>query len=376
MARQYGAKTRTIDLSQHFNFPSTSKRNQWWKDLAEKVYRYPSGLQRPWGIPFRMGGDSGPRVISVTKDLSDVVVDIGARADYLCFLHEWNQLPETVKMEDPQEGLVVAEYMLKYLDGSNHAQLVRGRFEVAMAESPGPPWLAQPFNMFETIDPAAPPPELKWGDAQPGFQLGWGIPLIYAMPNPYPKKKIKSLVIRGLCESPLIVAGLTLYQGSAHPLSHLPRRTYRIETDGKLAKIAQAEVDMGIVARIERTLGPRDGKWLGSPYPGLTAKEPEWAGEDLIELVGAPDATVSVTLEGTKRPIKFSLGEAFYKGKSEFGSTRLRILGKRRQWMKVRIIDTSTGQPTPARVHFSGSAWEYIAPYGHHSQINANWFED
>jgi len=376
MIGSYGAKTRIIDLSQYFNFPRASQRGQWWRDLAEKIRKYPTGLQKSWGIPFRMGGDSGPRVISVTKDTSDVVIDIGAKANYLCFLHEWNQIPETIRMEDPQEGLVVAEYVLTYADGSSHAQFIRGRFEVAMSESPGPPWLALPFNMFETVDPASPPPEIKWGDAQPGLHLGWGVPRIYAMPNPYPEKKIKSLAIRGLCESPLVVAGLTLYQGSAHPLSHLPRRTYRVETDDKPAKIAQAEVDMGVVARIEHTLGPRDGKWLRSPYAGLTAKEPEWAGEDLIELVGAPDATVSIMLEGTRRPVKFSLGEAFYKGKSESEGARLRVLGKRRQWMKVRIIDTSTGQPTPARVHFSGSAGEYIAPYGHHSQINANWFED
>ena len=44
--------------------------------------------------------------------------------------------------------------------------------------------------------------------------------------------------------------------------------------------------------------------------------------------------------------------------------------------MQVRVIDKDSGKPTPARVHFSGSRGEYLAPYGHHSQINTNWFED
>jgi hypothetical protein len=44
--------------------------------------------------------------------------------------------------------------------------------------------------------------------------------------------------------------------------------------------------------------------------------------------------------------------------------------------MRVEILDESTGKPTPVRIHISGSAGEYIAPYGHHEQVNANWFED
>lgn len=376
MTRPYGAKTKTIDLSSHFNFPRRSQKDQWWKDLAEKVRKYPSGPQRSWGIPFEMGVDSGSRVVSVTKGAPSVVVEINANADYLCFLHEWNQHPETIRREDPQEGLVAAEYELTYADGSHHTQPIRGRFEVEMAESPGPPWLALPFNMFDTVDPANPPAAIKWGTAQPGLHKGWGLPRIYAMPNPHPEKKIASLTIRGMQESPLLVAGLTLYQGSAHPLSHLPRRTYRVFIGDAPAKVAGADVDMGVVARIERTYGPRDNQWLKSPHTGLTAKEPDEKGEGLIEIVGAPDATVSVTLDGKNKPVSFSLGEAFGEGESASGQARLKVLGKRRQWMKVRVIDASTGQPTPVRIQFSGAAGEYIAPYGHHSQVNANWFED
>jgi hypothetical protein len=40
------------------------------------------------------------------------------------------------------------------------------------------------------------------------------------------------------------------------------------------------------------------------------------------------------------------------------------------------VFDSSTGNPTPTRIHFSGSRGEYLAPYGHHAQVNTNWFED
>ena len=221
------AKSETIKLRKHFNWPRRVPKEEWWQDLAAQVRNYPEGEQRPWGIPFEMASGSGSRVVMVAKDTPDVTILLGAPATFVCFLHTWNQIPTTVRMEDPAEGLVVGEYVLMYGDGTQHIQPVRGRFEVAMAESPGPPWLAMPFNMWEAVDPVNPPSGMRWGQAQPGLRNANGVPLVYAMPNPHPEQKIRSLVIRGVQESPLLVAGLTLYKGSAHPLAHLPRRTYR-----------------------------------------------------------------------------------------------------------------------------------------------------
>ena len=372
----YGAKTRTIDLTKHYTFPRGAAKEQWWQNLADRVRKLPFGEQRPWGIPFSMAPEKGPRAALAAKGKRAIVIELDAPADYLCFLHQWYQLPQEVKADDPTEGLVVAEYEIVYADGSRHVQPVRGRFEVAMAESPGPTWLALPFNMMQALDPVKPPEGYHWGSAQYGIHNPHGDPLVYALPNPNPKKKIKSLTIRGLLESPLLVYGLTLYQGSAHPMQHLPRRAYRVDAADGPAHVAQAEVDLGGVVRTQRTLGPRGKKWMTSPYTGLVDGEPEWGGDDLLEIHGAPDAIVAVTLEGKKKPLKFSLGEAFHEGKSASGSASLQVLGKRRQWMKVRVTDSSTGKPTPVRIHFSGPSGEYIAPYGHHEQINANWFED
>jgi len=261
-------------------------------------------------------------------------------------------------------------------------QPVRARFEVQMAESPGPPWLAVPFLMWTTVDPAKPTAEMGWGVAQYALYMGHMLrqpPIFhYALPNPHPEKRIKTLAVRGLQESPLIVAGLTLYRGSANPLRHLPRRMYRVAgPDDAPTLIEKAEVDLGSVARIEHTLSPRDEEWLKSPYVGTTlAKEPERGAEDLIEVYGAEDATVSVVRKGETKPLRFSLGKAFHEGRSASDGARLEVLGKDRQWMQVRVIDSSTGKPTPVRIHFSGPRGEYLAPYGHHAQINANWFED
>jgi hypothetical protein len=174
-------------------------------------------------------------------------------------------------------------------------------------------------------------------------------------------------------------AGLTLYSGSSHPLQHLPRRTYRVSRPGEDTVVAEAAVDLGGVARIEQVDGPRGSRWLASPHAGLVKGRefPTGAGEKLIEAYGAEDAAMSVRVEGTRSPYRFSLGEAFRKGKSEDPrGARLEVLGKRRQWMKVIVRDASTGEPTPVRLHLSGARGEYLAPHGHHAQVNPGWFMD
>ncbi|MFW6189161.1 MAG: CehA/McbA family metallohydrolase [Planctomycetota bacterium] len=376
-APAYGAQFRRVDLDGCFNWPEDRAGGEWWMDLAERVRGYAEGEQRPWGIPFTMGRGRRRRVLLV-RGGQEAAVPVNGRADYLCLLHEWPQLPEDVDGEDPTEGLVVAEYELGYADGGRHVQPVRGRFEVAMEDSAGPAWLARGFEMWEAVDPAQPPSDMQWGRAQPGVRGGRGAPAVYALPNPHPEKELARLTVRGLKDSPLIVAGLTLCRCAEHPLRHLPRRTYRLEGAGG-GMVEEASVDMGGVVRLEDSVGPPDAEWLDSPHAGLHPGGEEGAAtERLIEAFGAADATVSVKLGEAEDRLHFSLGRAFHQGRSAdaSGSASLRVLGRQRRWMTVEVRDASTGRPTPARVHLRGEGGEYIAPYGHHSQVNANWFED
>ena len=370
-----------VNLAKFFDWPRRVPKDEWWQRLAAQVRALPSGACTSWGIPFILGEGKGRRVVLLGAGRSEVNVPLDGTATYLCFLHTWEQIPSSVRMEHPAEGLVVAEYVLTYADGSRHVQPVRARFEVGMLESPGPPWLTVPFYMPTSVDPAKPTAEIPWGIAQYGIYAGHTLPqpriLLYAMSNPHPLRAISTLTMRGVQDSPLLVAGLTLFAGKSHPFAHLPRRTYRVRTPGGPARITKAEVDLGSVARIERTTGPRGKQWLDSPYIGaMQGKEPDRGSENLLEIYGAPDATVSVTLEGARKPMRFSLGEAFHRGRSRTRGGVLEVLGRHRQWMQISVTDASTGRPTPVRIHFSGPRGEYLAPYGHHSQINANWFED
>ena len=379
-ANRFGAACKPIDLSPHLNWPRREPKETWWQELAQRVRAYPTGEQRPWGIPFLMREAQGVQVVLVSEDRPEVRVPVNRQADFLCLLHEWVQMPADIHREAPGEGLVVAEYEIVYTDGSTHVQPVRARFEVEMAESPGPPWLAMRFNMWKAVDPQQYPPQMDWSRAQTGTQGTHGSPLVYALPNPHPDKRIRSLVVRGLQVSPLLVAGLTAYRGGSHPLRHLPRRTYRVRTPDGSGQIERADVDLGGVARIEHTQGPRGRTWLRSPHAGLArAPEPGKQAEDLVEAFGSEDASLEVQLKGKRGKLSFPLGQAFHKGTAAESSgkpAKLEVLGKRRQWMKVVVRDKATGKPTPARIHISGSRGEYIAPYGHHAQINTGWFMD
>ena len=371
------ASTQPIDIGKSCNFPGRTLKGKFLKELAKGVRKYPAGDQKPWGIPFKMAAPKvKARAILVAKG-DEVAVPVGAAADYVCFLHDFHKSPtdKTVYIE----AHAVGEYQICYADGRTHVAPVRARLDVEVPESPGPALMSTTFTMPTAADPVAPPDNLAWGRLQHGIEFnGPGTPLVFALKNPRPSKEIESVMIRGLAKSPLVVAGITCYIGTAHPLRHLSRRMYRVKTAAKTPpSVESVEVDMGAVARVDKTIGPRGAAWVKAPYAGVdNSAEPVKDGESIYSIYGATDATVSVNLKGRKKPVDLSLGDAHHKGKSVSGGVTLERLGGRKQWMEVEVIDTSTGKPTPVRLHMSGSRGEYLAPYGHHEQVNANWFED
>ena len=378
-----GCRIEPIDLSAHLAWPLRVPPGEAWAKVLARTQKYPVGRITPRGLPFDLRRRGQRRAIYLQKGAPAVTLTLRRKASHLCFLHEWAQLSTTPPEVAPREGSVVGEYILHYADGSAYRRTIRSRFEVWMAESPGPAWLALPLNSFESIDPARPTAELAWGQLQYGARetshLPWPPLVMYALVNPHPQRTIASLELRGRDESPLLVFALSLYTGAAHPLRHLPRRAYQVRAKrhGRPLAVAKASVDLGVVTHVEHTRGPRGQAWLDAPYRGLnTATEPELGAEDIVHIAAAPDATLTLELKDRKASVDLSVGDAFRTGRSSAGGVELAVLGRQRQWMQVTVIDESTGKPTPVRIHFSGSRGEYIAPHGHHEQVNANWFED
>jgi hypothetical protein len=365
-----------VDIRKHLNFPAGSTRNGFLRELAKQVKRFPGGRQAPWGIPFEMAEDGSKARVILVRSGDELTIPLGTKADYICFLHAFRISPDD--KTEYVESQPVGEYEIVYSGRSSHMHPVRARLDVPIPESPGPAQMAVPFHMPTTADPVGPPQGRQWGGLQCGVSQWGGEPLVFAVRNPEPTRRVQALVIRGLRESPLIVAGITCYCGAGHPLRHLARRMYRLKTSGaEVRKVESVEVDMGAVARTDRTIGPRGAAWLRAPYAGVDGVgEPERGGEEIYSIYGAADATVSAKIEGRKEAVRLSLGEAYETNKSVRSSVCLERLGGPKQWVQVEVIDASTGKPTPVRLHMSGPRGEYIAPYGHHEQVNTNWFED
>jgi hypothetical protein len=315
-----------------------------WKRLAHELRAFPAGRQSPWGIPFDLPSRRTRRRVIMARAAEETSVALELKADYLCLLHTFRKADTDPSVYREADG--VAEYELHYADGTSHVHRVRARFDVPIPESPGPVQLARPFCMPTATDPeAAPfiarvsetdalPGRRNWGWLQTGVLTGAEEPLLFAVRNPRPAKTVRALTIRGLTPSPLLVAGLTAYRGTAHPLRHLARRRYRVRGRKGPVQVQSLEVDMGAVARVDRTLGPRDRRWLQSPFTGVTnAPEPPRKSESVFAIHGAADATVSALIDGRRRPARFSLGEAATTGKSSDGGLTLERLGGARQWM-------------------------------------------
>ena len=104
---QSGKKTRKIKLDKFFNCPARGSKQKAWQQLAEQIGKYPEGNQKSWGIDFAMGKGRNKRVIKLAKSDPEVLLPIKNKANYLCFLHSWYQLPKTIVMEVPREGLEI-----------------------------------------------------------------------------------------------------------------------------------------------------------------------------------------------------------------------------------------------------------------------------
>jgi hypothetical protein len=340
----------------------------------------PRGKQSSWGIPFLLGPEDVRRkgIILLDRTCPEIRIALRHQAAHICILHFCN-LPGELDT-NAAGGEHLADYVLRYSDGTEHACPVRRRFEVApfaLGWGRGP-FAAAGFGMprVATAEDA-----IGWGRLQTGVA---GEPVhfrtwVYALENPEPEKRLAGLDLRWVGHEPVAVLGVTLYRGKGHPLRHLPRSRFRVVLPpGERSESVEAHLDMGNVTRAYAVPFPVDEKWLKAVDRGLgrPRSKPRPTRQFLVEATGAPDATLTVTMK-EKRKHLFTLGEAVSRrgSKSESGA-RIQLLHPHKTWVHVTVIDSSTGKPTPTRVHFSGSRGEYLAPYGHHEVVNDNWFED
>jgi len=362
----------------------TKTRPAWHGSLERPVEHLPRGRQQFWGIPFRLGPrDLSKRgVIVLGEGVKPVEVRLRGRATHICLLHFCDLTEEMA--QNTAGGELLAEYVLRYADGAEHSTPIRRRFEVNAFSRP---WGYQAFAAMPAGMPTVMPDDpttYGWGRVQTGVDVP-GSPLqtwVYALENPNPESPLEALVMQGTSAHPVAVLGVTLYDGPGHPLRHLPRKVFRLvlpRDEAALPGDVEAALDMGVVTQLYAAPAQVDEQWLHAEDAGLglAVPTPGPTSGFILEATGAEGATLTVQSPGAE-PHAIPFGPAHEEGRSASADQRasIEIVNRRTTWVHVSVIDDDTGQPTPTRAHFRGPHGDYIAPYGHHAEINDRWFED
>jgi len=381
-------KFKPINLRGGFNSPARlrakprGKAPAWNAEIERQLAKLPRGNQTYWGIPFRLGPKDLARkgLVIVAGGRPPVEVPVQGQATHLCVLH-FCDIPEKA---DAAGGEAVAEYVLRYADGTEHVRPIRRRFEINPFMGG---WGSQTFAAMSANMPQSAPDDatkIGWGPMQTGVVWqgpGFGC-WVYALENPAPDKALKSVLLRSVSKMPAAILGMTMYNGPGHPLRHVPRRVYRLilpAGEKVTAKELDVNIDLGIITRVYAVPGLTHDQWLKAAEAGLGLPRPKDQPQRdfLVEATGSEGATLTVKA-GKKAEHEIDLGQAWNKGsaRSADGKARLELLHPGKTWVHVTVVDSSTGKPTPTRAHFRGTKGEYIPPYGHHGVVNERWFED
>ena len=301
-------------------------------------------------------------------------------------------------------GEPLARYGIELADGRTIELDVRRRFEIADGIIG---WGFLPFAAIghrtdETLDWRGPYPRQVGGRYAPAGHGGaltvlpgsWGASqtgVADAVPSPdddvtywlHASRSRRTRVPVRLHVTPLgegrpgtsvVIAGLTLFDGTADPLVLSARRQVLVEGTGG----AVPEVDLGMVIQV--AAGGRSGRRLARldartdrlGIPRARRHRPGRGRADgspvVVDIAMAPDATISV---GGWRVAAADLVAPL----RDPGGT-ISILPLAPADVRVEVRISADGEVAPARVRFVAADGRYLPPLGHREEVNPATFED
>jgi len=215
-----------------------------------------------------------------------------------------------------------------------------------------------------------------WGPAQTGVADSVPSPTddivlwLHAIDIPAGPLPLRDLVMEPLASidegGGVVVAGITVFRGTASPLAVEPRRSLRVESDAEGIML-----DLGQVFRRRPAPARRDnGDWPAGPMGWGTAPVGDAERSIVVELAMAPDA--AITVGGEVIPAN-RLPDA---GSRRFGTVTVEPLPTPTRRIDVSVVDAATDRPVAARIHFHAEDGRYLAPLGHRDEINPGLNED
>lgn len=402
-----------MDLTRHFtatpaDFGSRDRAKGLNRETRESgLIRMPTGRRVLRGIPFLLGpGEVTEKTwIALSSQTASwsarsLEIPLGQKAGFVCFAQfcDWDPNERPAPGEDLLEkvGQVLAEAVLVYQDGSEQRLPIRRRFEV---NSPSIDWghlcfqavphrSDVPTKLNDSLRDAQ-----MWGDLQCGvWESDYSIDpaltssetlWLCALKNPWPDRTLKSLRLESRDADPLVICGLTLFQGTENPLRYERLTLYRItlpEPDAADVRRWTVSVDLGVVARTSVIPAFEPQAWIAQPRIGLggdgrSKHEPRYI---YAEVAASSEATLCLDDAKTGRRYAFELNKAVpgHELPARTGDARVEVLEREKAWVHGRVLDAATKRPTPVRLAFRSQDGRYIPPYGHRTEVNNAWFQD
>ncbi|PYV89468.1 MAG: hypothetical protein DMG05_13610 [Acidobacteria bacterium] len=406
-------KFKPIDLAPHFTAssldlgPREQAKELGGASAQDGLIRTPAGKQNFRGIPFWLGpeGTEKKNWVVLAKQNSpwsrqSLEIPLGQKAGFICLAGfcDWDSNESPSPNEDVIEkvGQSLADAILIYEDGTEKILPIRRRFEV---NAPSISWGHQSFASLAHVedtprklsDPLN--DALQWGDLQTSVwenTYGAGpdgkpstLPWICALANAEPTRVLKGLRLKATSDDPLVLCGLTLFEGHENPLRYERLSLYRITLPEPAAEDKQrwkVEVDLGVVARTYFLSSFEPETWLSAPDKGLGARDKPVQGSRYLyaEVTASSEATLSLSDTKKGKQYAFDLGGIVPNRELEArpSGSRIEILERDKVWLQGQVVDGATQKPTPVRLAFRSREGRYIPPYGHRAEINDGWFQD
>ena len=392
-------KFRTIPISPFTN-ASLSDAQYWQTKTARSASNLPTGSQVFWGIPFDFS--TTEKNLIVLSGKTSTAIPLNHKGSHLVFAHFCDERASTTVAGQSSDylnpvvtapGEHIADYVLSFADGSEHRQQIRRRFEINQIQTRMQSgFTSRQHHGLSTLPFRGPYPDNGWGRWQTGVMVGEppssgrtpakedresrsnpiGAWTIFALEIPDLSQTIARVSIEPTGAAVFAIGAITMFDGKQHPLRHEPLETIAINADETSADEIRTEVDLGVIARQKNVPNFNHKDWLANPVKGWGESLSTTTEMPTIDLAASKSATISINGSDIDAGELLEAGQA----SSQDGKITTRVLTSQRTWVHGKIVDASSGKPTPARVHFRSPDGRYFPPYGHTHEVNDNWFED
>jgi len=338
------------------------------------------GPQVLHGLPFRIG-EGSRAFVAFGADTSHEPVTIAIDAPAYSVIVAHRLLGSQLMSGGPM-GEIVAEYVFRLSDGSEHRVPIRERFEIADLATFGQepflavadqtngvrarwagPWSAAGYRQTEAVK----------GSARAYYLWCW--------PNPASHAGVQLRSLEIVPRGPrFVVAALTLGLTDEAPFSR--DGTVPVRIDLKQENLAarpleagasslQVAVDRGIASYVYQLPTRSADEFLSDGFAGWGEQQNRTSSPTYADVAAIPSATVAVKMgEDTIDSVRW--GDVLDQGVVETDRLRVEIVEDGRNWVETVVVDDATGQPVPCRVHFRSPHGVPYQPHGHHGHVNSN----